>query len=61
MNDNYCPLPITDKRRAYVPADRTDIAETFRQHAHIHVSPAYGDDYDLTERTAWIDLPGEFK
>lgn len=57
----YCPLPLTDKRRAYVPADHTNVAETWRQHEPIRVSNAYGDDYDLTEQTAHLDMIGEFK
>jgi hypothetical protein len=60
---NYCPLPITDRRRAYVSSHHTDIAETIRRHAPILVSSIvqYGDDYDLTERTAHLDMAGEFR
>lgn len=35
----HCPLPITDPRRAYVPADHTNVAETWRQHTPIFVCP----------------------
>ena len=59
-----CPLPFTDMRRPYVPAHMQTVdrlAETFRQYAPIHVSPAYGDDYDLVERTAHLDMAGEFR
>ena len=62
MNElNYCPLPLTDKRRAYVNSHHTDIRKTFEQHAPIHVSNAYGDDYDLVERTCHMEMKGEFK
>jgi hypothetical protein len=62
-NHNYCPLPITDRRRAYVSSHDTDISETIRRHAPILVSAIgqYGDDYDLTERTAHLDMMGEFR
>lgn len=46
----YCPLPITDKRRGYVTADKTDIRRTFEMH-----TPVYGDDYDLVNRQDWLD------
>lgn len=50
----YSPLPITHPAFGYQSSDHTDIAETFRRHAPIQ------DDYELTERTAHIDLMGEF-
>lgn len=56
----YCPLPITDKRRAWVSSDHTDVAETFRQFETIHVSPVYGDDYDRVQREDWLEI-GNFK
>lgn len=52
-----CPLPGYDKRRAYIPADRTDIAETFRQYAPIHVS-AIRDDYETVQADDWLDMGG---
>jgi len=54
-----CPLPGTDQRRVWVSSDRTDVAETFRQFAPIHVS-AICDDYDRTTMGDWL-LPGGFK
>ena len=56
----YCPLPGHDQRRGYTNADNTDIAETIRQHSPIFVS-AIQDDYELTERSAHLDLMGEFQ
>lgn len=53
----YCPLPITDQRRAYTPADHTDVAETFRQFAPIHVS-AIRDDYENTQADDWLEIGG---
>jgi len=55
-----CQLPGTDPRCAYIPADRTDVAETFRRHAPIHVS-AIADDYDRTTMDDWLSAPGGFK
>lgn len=65
----YTPLPITHKARAYVSADKTNVAsmieEWVEQHSHIEVCGLdrnrIGDDYDEMERTAWIDSPGAFK
>lgn len=62
MND-YCKLPLTDPRFSYTPSHMQTpekLAETFRRHEPIRVSQAYGDDYDLTERTAHLDMVGEF-
>ena len=55
----YCPLPLTDKRRAYVSADATNVAETWRQHEPIRVS-ALPDDYDRTTMDDWLSSPGGF-
>lgn len=52
-----CILNLADPARAYVKADHTDVAATWKQHSPVH----YGDDYDLVERDAWMELPGEFK
>jgi hypothetical protein len=62
MTAPYCPLPLTDKRRAYVNSHDTNISRTLEEHAPIRVSEVkrYGDDYDLTERTAHLDMIGEF-
>ena len=71
----FCPLPLTDKRRAYVSSHHTDIRKTLEEHAPIRVSEVkhehanfghkharfgYGDDYDLVERTSHLDMIGEF-
>lgn len=34
----FCPLPLTDKRRAYVSSHHTDIRKTLEEHAPIRVS-----------------------
>jgi hypothetical protein len=62
MSAPYCPLPLTDKRRAYVNSHDTDISRTLEEHTPIRVSEVkrYSDDYDMTERTAHLDLMGEF-
>jgi hypothetical protein len=57
MSAPYCPLPLTDKRRAYIPADHTDVAETFKQHEPIRVSPIR-DDYDLVQSQDWLEIGG---
>lgn len=56
----WCPLPITDQRRPYVPShmqtpDR--LAETFRQFAPIHVS-SIRDDYENTQADDWLEIGG---
>ena len=56
MNDLWRPLPITDKRRAYIPSYDTDVAETIRQHAPILVCPV--DDYDLVSSQDWLEVGG---
>ena len=58
----WSPLPLHHPARAYVPADQTTpehLAEVFRQHAPI-LARDIVDDYDLTERSAHLDLMGEF-
>jgi len=50
-----CILRSGDPARDHSP---TDVAETFKRNMPpIQYRP---DDYDLTERSAWLDLPGEF-
>jgi hypothetical protein len=47
---NYCPLPITDRRRAYVSSHNTTpeyLAEVFRRHQPILVSAI--DNFYMTE------------
>lgn len=65
----FCPLPVHHRAFAWTPSDRTDVAETFarfrREHtaddlAPRHAAHAYGDDYDMNERSAHLDLMGEF-
>lgn len=34
----FCPLPLTDKHRAYVSSHHTDIMKTLEEHAPIRVS-----------------------
>jgi hypothetical protein len=63
---NYCPLPITDRRRAYVSSHNTTpeyLAEVFRRHQPILVSAIgqYGDDYDDVQKDDWLSAPGGFK
>lgn len=53
----HCEIPEGHPLYAgYIPAERTDIRRTFAKHAPHLV----GDDYDHNERTAHLDLPGEF-
>lgn len=48
----HCPIPYGHPLyRGYVPADNTDIRDTFKR---------YADDYDMTERLDWLE-PGNFK
>ena len=73
MTAPYCPLPLTDSRRAYVNSHDTDISRTLEEHAPIRVSEVtrighkptnFGhgvrDDYDLVQSHDWLDL-GAFK
>lgn len=68
---NYCPLPLTDKRRAYVSSHHTDIRKTLEEHApirvsevarikHEHANFGYGirDDYDTVQSHDWLDIGG---
>jgi hypothetical protein len=51
----HCPIPYGHScHRGYVPAEDTDITQTWHKHAQ------YGDDYDLVERTAHLDMMGDF-
>lgn len=52
----WSPLPTADKRRAYVPADRTDIRRTIAEH-----DLSILDDYDYTTRTDYLEMPGAWK
>lgn len=52
----YCPLPGTDRRRAYVPADKTDIRRTISEHSRLAIL----DDYDRTDALGHLELPGAF-
>ncbi len=53
----HCPIPDGHPLyEGYVAADKTDIRRTFQRHQ----PHAYGDDFDAVERSAHIDLPGEF-
>lgn len=65
----YCPIPGHHRAFAWTPSDRTDVAETFarwvREHTaddlvHKHAVHVVGDDFDLVERSAHLDLMGEF-
>lgn len=53
----YCPLPGHDPRCAYIPADRTNVAETIRRFAPIHVS-SIRDDYENVLAADWLDMGG---
>lgn len=52
----HCPIPEGHACHiGYVPAEKTDIRRTWQR-----CNESYGDDYDLTDRSAHLDLPGEF-
>lgn len=53
----WSPLPTADKRRAYVPADRTDIRRTFAEHSTLDLL----DDYELTDRLGYLEQAGRLK
>ena len=59
-NELWCPLPLKDKRRAYVNSHDTDISRTLEEHAPIRVSEVkrYGDDYDLVQSQDWMEMGG---
>lgn len=66
----FCPLPITDKRRAYVSSHHTDIRKTLEEHAPIRVSEVarikhehtqIWDDYQDCENSSHLDFIGSFK
>lgn len=66
----YCSLPGHHRAFSWTPADRTDISETLarwkREHTADDLVPkhaphAYGDDFDAVERTAYLDMSGEFE
>lgn len=60
MTAPYCPLPLTDKRRAYVPSEHTDVTKTWQEHEPVRVCPIYGDDYDRVTNDDWLE-PGGFR
>lgn len=50
----HCPIPEGHPLYSgYIKAEQTDIRRTFAKHA-------VGDDYDDVERSAHLDLMGEF-
>lgn len=53
----YCPLPGTDRRRAYVPSDKTDIRRTISEHSRMAIL----DDYDRTDALHHLELIGALK
>lgn len=53
----WSPLPTVNPRRAYVPADRTDIRRTFAEHSTLDLL----DDFDLTDRLGYLENYGAFK
>lgn len=57
----WSPLPLAHPARGYTQADDTDVAKTWREHMPVHAPHQVGDDYDAVERSAHLDLPGEFK
>lgn len=63
MTAPYCPLPGHDQRRAYIPADRTDITKTWDEHRQILVCGIgdMRDDYELVQQQDWMSAPGGFK
>lgn len=49
----HCPIPYGHPlHTGYVPAEETKIWRTWER---------YADDYDMNERTAHLDMIGEFK
>lgn len=61
MNE-YCKLPLTDPRFSYTPSHMQTpekLAETFRRHEPIRVSPIR-DDYENVQSFDWLE-PGGFK
>lgn len=58
----HCPIPYGHSLyTGFVPADETDITKTWHRHAKFgHKHTQYGDDFDLVERTAHLDMIGEF-
>jgi hypothetical protein len=65
MSAPYCPLPLTDKRRAYVNSHDTDISRTLEEHTPIRVSEVkrvqLWDDYQDCENSSHLDFIGSFK
>jgi hypothetical protein len=55
-----CLVPITHPARSHIPACSVDVAETWRQHSLTDGIGNIRDDYELTERSAHLDLMGEF-
>lgn len=49
----YSPLPFNHPARAYTKSENTDVRRTIAEHQ-------VGDDCDAMERSAHLDLPGEF-
>ena len=54
--DRPHPACILTTHPARAHSEETDVAKTWEQHMPIH----YGDDYDLVERSAHLDMIGEF-
>lgn len=52
----WSPLPTADQRRAYVPADRTDIRRTIAEH-----DLSILDDYDACDRLGYLEQAGAWK
>lgn len=52
----WSPLPGSDKRRAYVPSDLTDISRTIAEH-----DLSILDDYDACDRLGYLENMGAMK
>lgn len=56
---NYTPLPLANRAREYTKSDEMDSNYLARRFEQIR-SERFLDDYDLTERTAHLDMMWEF-
>lgn len=54
-----CPIPALHPARN-IDLHHTDVAKTWRQHSLTDGIGNIRDDYELTERSAHLDLMGEF-
>lgn len=52
-----CLVPMTHPARAHIPASDTNVRRTFDEHSTLDLL----DDYDLTSRTDYLEMPGAFQ